>query len=180
MRQQEAPVIVYASDETREALTWMDLVLKPFGGIEWRAVSTDFASIGSGIAFRAFPLGQSVAFQFSDETSGTSTLIAPAVGQVTDEFSAAMQDVELVFFDGTFWNDDELQAVRPGARAAREMNHLPICDGSLELLRHASARRKFYTHINNTNPILMPGSPERSQVMQAGIEIAWDGMEIIL
>ena len=83
-------------------------------------------------------------------------------------------------FDGTFWSDGELGLVRPGARSAREMNHLPISDGSLDLLRQSPARRKIYTHINNTNPILTPGTRERAQVEQAGIEIARDGLEITL
>jgi pyrroloquinoline quinone biosynthesis protein B len=82
-------------------------------------------------------------------------------------------------FDGTFWSEDELAAVRPGARGAREMNHLPISGASLDFLRQSPARRKIYTHINNTNPILMPGSPERAELEQAGIEIARDGLEII-
>jgi pyrroloquinoline quinone biosynthesis protein B len=60
------------------------------------------------------------------------------------------------------------------------MNHLPISDGSLEFLRHSPARRKIYTHINNTNPIFMPGSSERLQVEHAGIEIACDGLEVVL
>jgi pyrroloquinoline quinone biosynthesis protein B len=38
----------------------------------------------------------------------------------------------------------------------------------------------MYTHINNTNPILMPGSPQRAKVERAGIEIACDGVEIAL
>ena len=71
-------------------------------------------------------------------------------------------------------------AFRPGAHRAREMNHLPIADGSLDFLRHSPARRKLYTHINNTNPILMPGSRERVEVERAGIEIACDGLEIVL
>jgi pyrroloquinoline quinone biosynthesis protein B len=85
-----------------------------------------------------------------------------------------------VMFDGTFWSDGELTRVRPGARSAREMNHLPISDGSFEFLRQSSAGRKIYTHINNTNPILMPGSRERTQVEEAGIEVARDGLEITL
>ena len=83
-------------------------------------------------------------------------------------------------FDGTFWSDKELGGVRPGARSSRKMNHLPICDGSFDFLRQSPARRKIYTHINNTNPILMPGSHERAQVEEAGIEIARDGLEIVL
>jgi pyrroloquinoline quinone biosynthesis protein B len=36
------------------------------------------------------------------------------------------------------------------------------------------------THINNTNPILIEGSPERSKVEAMGFEVAEDGMEIVL
>ena len=107
-------------------------------------------------------------------------MVAPAVGELTNELRDAVNSSSVVLFDGTFWSDDELRAVRPGARTAREMNHLPISDGSLDFLRHAPARRKIYMHINNTNPILMPGSSERTQVEQAGIEIAYDGLEIVL
>ena len=60
------------------------------------------------------------------------------------------------------------------------MNHLPISDGSLDFLRQSPARRKIYTHINNTNPIFMPGSSERMQVEDAGIEVARDGLEVVL
>jgi pyrroloquinoline quinone biosynthesis protein B len=35
-------------------------------------------------------------------------------------------------------------------------------------------------HINNTNPILVDGSPERARVEAAGWEVAFDGMEIVL
>ena len=47
-------------------------------------------------------------------------------------------------------------------------------------LRRAPARQKIFTHMNNTNPILRPGSRERAQVEQAGIVIARDGLEIVL
>ena len=74
----------------------------------------------------------------------------------------------MILFDGTFWSEDELAAVPPGARSAREMHHLPIRGGSLDFLRLSPARRKIYTHINNTNPILMPGCSERAELEQAG------------
>lgn len=180
MRQQETPLVVHASDETQAALRWVDLLLQPFGGIEWRTASSDFHSLGPSIAFRAIPLEKSAAFQLREELSGASVLIAPAVGQITDELRQAVNEASVILFDGTFWNNDELRAVRPNARTAREMNHLPISEGSLDLLRQAPARRKIYTHINNTNPILAPGSPERLAVERAGVEIAQDGLEISL
>jgi pyrroloquinoline quinone biosynthesis protein B len=180
LRQQQTPVLVYASDATRSALDWLELLLHPFGGSNWRTASGDFNSLSNGLAFRAIELHKSNAFQLRDEVSGRAVLIAPVVGELTAELRDAVDTSDVILFDGTFWNDDELRAVRRGARSAREMNHLPISDSSLALLRHSPARRKIYMHINNTNPILMPGSRERALVQQAGIEIACDGLEIIL
>jgi coenzyme PQQ biosynthesis protein B len=180
MRQQETPLVVHASPETQTALGWLDLVLQRFGGITWRTIEPEFQSLDSAIVFRALQLEKSVAFQFRDERSGASVLLAPAVGQITDELRQAVHEASVILFDGTFWNNDELRALRPNARSAREMNHLPISEGSLDLLRQAPAGRKVYTHINNTNPILSPGSPERLALEQAGIKIARDGLEISL
>jgi len=180
LRQQETPLIVYAADQTQAALAWIDSVLARFCGIKWRKISADFQSLGGSIGFRAIELPRSVAFQFRDDTSGATALFAPSVGELTEELREAVGGSDVIIFDGTFWSDGELAIVRPGARNAREMNHLPIRDGSLDLLRQSPARRKIYTHINNTNPILMPGTRERAQVEQAGIEIAHDGLEIVL
>ncbi|HHY01634.1 MAG TPA: pyrroloquinoline quinone biosynthesis protein B, partial [Paracoccus sp.] len=38
--------------------------------------------------------------------------------------------------------------------------------------------RRIFTHINNTNPVLQPGAPERARLAAAGWELAHDGMEI--
>jgi pyrroloquinoline quinone biosynthesis protein B len=180
LRQQETRLVVYAADETRHALAWIDSVLSRFCGIEWRKIRTDFQSLRGGLAFRAIELPESVAFQFRDDRSGATALFAPSVGELTEELRNAVHASDVVLFDGTFWSDGELRVVRPGARTAREMNHLPISDGSLDLLGQSPAHLKIYMHINNTNPILMPGTPERAQVEQAGIEIARDGLEILL
>jgi pyrroloquinoline quinone biosynthesis protein B len=61
------------------------------------------------------------------------------------------------------------------------MAHLPVGgkEGSLQALAGVRARR-IYIHINNTNPLLRPGSPEREKVEAGGWEIAYDGMEVNL
>ena len=180
LREQQMSLVVYAADETKTALAWMDNVLARFCGINWQKISADFRSLSGNISFRAIELPRSIAFQFRDHTSGAIALVAPIVGELTEELRDAVLASDVVMFDGTFWSNDELAAVRPGARSAREMDHLPISDGSLDFLRQSPSRRKIYTHINNTNPILMPGTREREQVEQAGIEIARDGLEIVL
>jgi pyrroloquinoline quinone biosynthesis protein B len=61
------------------------------------------------------------------------------------------------------------------------MGHMPIdgAGGSLAALAGLRARR-IYIHINNTNPILVEGSPERACITRAGWEVAADGLEVSL
>jgi pyrroloquinoline quinone biosynthesis protein B len=94
----------------------------------------------------------------------------------------ALDEASCVFFDGTFWRDDELIALGLGKSRARDMAHIPIGgeSGSLALLADLPATRKIYTHINNTNPILDADSDERRAVEAAGWEVATDGFEVIL
>jgi len=180
LRQQEKPLVVYATAETQAALAWLDRSLERFCGIQWRTVTPEFQSLDIAMAFRAIELSGSVAFQFRDDTSGRTALFAPSVGSLTEQLRDAVHTSDLVMFDGTFWSNEELGRVRPGARSAREMNHIPINGGSYDVLRQSRARRKIYIHINNTNPIFMSGSYERARIEQAGIEVAHDGMEIVL
>jgi len=48
------------------------------------------------------------------------------------------------------------------------------------LARLPRATRKILIHVNNTNPILDEDSPERATLRSAGVEVASDGMEIVL
>ena len=62
-------------------------------------------------------------------------------------------------------------------RTAREMDHLPIGerDGSLEQLANLGCQHRVYTHINNTNPMLLEHSSERAAVTEAGLVVGFDG-----
>ena len=86
-----------------------------------------------------------------------------------------------VLFDGTLFRDDEMIATGTGSKTGRRMGHMPLDgeDGTLAALAGLPGRR-ILTHINNTNPILIEGSPERRRVEAAGFEVAEDGMEIVL
>ena len=50
----------------------------------------------------------------------------------------------------------------------------------IDVLKPLKASRKVLIHINNTNPILNEASPERRELEAAGIEVAYDGMDITL
>jgi pyrroloquinoline quinone biosynthesis protein B len=93
-----------------------------------------------------------------------------------------VRGADCLFFDGTFWSSDELIALGLSQARAEDMAHLPIGgpQGSLARLSGAQVSRKVFTHINNSNPILVEGSRERLAVAASGWEIAYDGMEIPL
>jgi pyrroloquinoline quinone biosynthesis protein B len=182
MRQRATPLVVYATDKTRAALGWIDIVLEPFCGIGWRPAAGDFQPLGKSIAFRAIESGKSIAFQLRDEISGASALVAPAVSEITSDLREAANNSDIVLFDGTFWSDDELIRIQGSGKTARQMGHVPVSSATGSLSRLAGLRRprKIYVHINNTNPMLNQAGPEYRQVRAAGWEIAEDGWEFDL
>jgi pyrroloquinoline quinone biosynthesis protein B len=93
-----------------------------------------------------------------------------------------MAEADCLLIDGTAWSDDEMARYGVGTRRARDMGHLYLDGpgGTLEWLRRFPRPRKILIHINNTNPVLNENSPERASVAAAGIELAYDGMDIEL
>ncbi len=121
-----------------------------------------------------------VALRVRELRTGRVVVLATAMGSL-DSVDTLLSGADVVFFDGTFWSEDELVAQGLGKARARDMAHVPIGgpEGSLARLGRAKGPvRRIYTHINNTNPVLRRGSPERAAVENAGWEIAFDGMEI--
>lgn len=122
--------------------------------------------------------GHTIGLILYDEANGRSCAFVPGAGDLDQELLQRLGQTELVLFDGTFWTDDELVALGISDRQAREMDHLPISgpDGSLSRLAGLSRPLKVYTHINNTNPMLLEDSPQRAAVERAGLAVGWDGM----
>jgi pyrroloquinoline quinone biosynthesis protein B len=115
------------------------------------------------------------------QANGRSVIVAPGCAEITEGVRAHLACADLLFFDGTVFTDDEMIAAGVGTKTGRRMGHVPISgpDGSLARLADLRGRRVF-VHINNTNPILLAGSPERQDVEAAGFEVSHDGMEIRL
>jgi len=105
----------------------------------------------------------------------------PGCAAMTPALRERLNRADAILFDGTLFTDDEMVRTGTGEKTGRRMGHMPIDSegGSITALAGLSARRIF-VHINNTNPILVDGSPERVRVEAAGWEVAFDGMEIVL
>ncbi len=115
-------------------------------------------------------------------SDGTASLAyVPGCARVTPALKERLASADLTLFDGTVWQNAEMPKMGAGAKTGLRMGHLPISgpDGSLAALAELSGQRA-YIHINNTNPILQPDSPERRTVTDAGWGICADGMEFTL
>lgn len=116
------------------------------------------------------------------EALGRRVFYVPGCARVSDDLLARLKGADLVMFDGTVWADDDMARSGTGAKTGARMGHLAMSgpEGSIARLAGLTGTRRIFVHINNTNPVLQPGSPERAQVDAAGWELARDGMEIIL
>jgi len=196
---------VYCTPQVREDLTRGNPVfgvLEHFCGVDWHPVAPDpdgtFEVAGAkGLSFTAVPLkskpppysphrneprpGDNIGVRVVDTRTQRSLFYAPGLGEIEPHLQPFLAGADCVLLDGTFWTDDELVGLGISKKRARDMGHLPQSGpgGMLEVLKPLSAR-KILIHINNTNPILDEDSPERAELEAAGIEVAYDGMEIEL
>ncbi len=122
-----------------------------------------------------------VGLRITDTRNGKRLAFVPGMKSLDSATLAELEAADCRFVDGTFFTNDELRDLRPGAPDAIAMGHLPITgpESSLGTLAELGGR-SFYIHMNGTNPILVAGSPEEGRVLRAGVEIANDGLEIEL
>lgn len=142
-----------------------------------------FAVPGDAPRFaRAELPGHTVGLVIRDAASDGTCAFVPGCGALDDTLLERLARVHLLLFDGTFFTDDEMVALGLSDRTARAMGHLPISgrDGSLARLAGLPCREKVYTHINNTNPMLIEHSDERTTVERAGMAVGMDGMRFEL
>lgn len=123
---------------------------------------------------------QTVGVEFSDGKS--TAYYIPGCARMAPELAERLHGAPLVFFDGTVFHDDEMIRAGVGRKTGRRMGHMAMSgpEGSMAAFRGLDVRRKVYVHMNNTNPVWLPGSAERAEVEAAGWEVSRDGMEIVL
>jgi pyrroloquinoline quinone biosynthesis protein B len=192
MRESATPIRVYGSAGVERALREGYPVLEMLArycGAEWHTLE---AGPLDGFEVEPFPAGgdaprylegaelEASGLVFRDR-GGTVTYV-PGLARLDDDVVARLAASDVVLVDGTFWHDDDLARLGISNRTARDMGHVPLAGpgGSLEVLAGLERPRKILVHINNTNPILLEDSPERDAVLRAGVEVAYDGLEVDL
>jgi pyrroloquinoline quinone biosynthesis protein B len=201
LRESATPIRIYGDDGVRLALREgfpVLTMLERYCGLEWRTlrpgrrselqdsslVVEPFHSGGDAPRYMdgsGIELGAS-GLQLHDRVDGSVVTYVPGMARLTGEIRDRFAVSDLVLVDGTFWTDDELPRLGYTRRGAHDMGHLPLsgADGTIQALRSLTRPRKVLVHINNTNPILLEDSAERAAVIEAGIEVGYDGMEVAL
>jgi len=209
LREHRQPLELWCTSLVREDLSSgnpLFKVLDHYAGVSWHDVplthNADDAGFSipgiTGLAFAALPLtsnappysphrdrpqpGDNIGVMITDTVSGKRLFYAPGLGEMEAHVWDAMQTADCVLVDGTLWTDDEMIRLGASKKTSRAMGHLPQSGdgGMIEWLdRLPVTTRKVLIHINNTNPILDEDSPERATLAAHGIEVSYDGLEIV-
>jgi pyrroloquinoline quinone biosynthesis protein B len=200
------PLVVHATAAMRDGFRQNNVLYRTLerfqGQIEWRVVvpgvEQALGTEGTRLRVTGVPVSgnlplhlkglrdataeDNIGYVIRDEKTGGRLAYLSGVAGPSPELERVVSQADVVFFDGTFWTSDELIAAGLGTRRAEDMSHWPISGpgGSLEFLARQPARRRILIHVNNTNPILRDGGPERAALAAAGIEVAHDGLELSL
>jgi len=139
--------------------------------------------LGGGLSVEVLPvphrdeISETVAFRVEGPTG--SVLWLPDIDSwelwdrdVIDEVAR----VDVAYLDATFYDDGELD---------RDMSAIPhprVVDTVTRFVERAPelAARVRLIHLNHTNPVLLPGSPERAFVEDAGLSVALTGERFTL
>jgi len=126
--------------------------------------------------------GDTLGLRLRDKATDKYLYFLAACAGITDDLKARLAGAAVVFFDGTVWRDDELIAAGLGNKTGQGMGHIAMsgASGVIESLAGLDIDRKIFLHINNSNPALLPASPERKMAERAGWQIPADGTEITL
>jgi pyrroloquinoline quinone biosynthesis protein B len=190
---------VHATEAVHDVLchgTGLLRVLGAYCPVRWHPVDPGAGGevqLAGGLSYQAFDVptakrarfgaqdapGRVVGYRLSQDGAGTLVFL-PCLPELTGPIRAELDGCAALLVDGTCWQDDELIRLGLAGKTARDMGHLPISGpgGSLAGLASLPIGRTIYTHINNTNPILLEDSAERRMLADHGVEVAADGLEL--
>jgi pyrroloquinoline quinone biosynthesis protein B len=201
LREASTAIRVYGSDAVRHALTDgfpVLPILAAYCGVDWRMLEpgSSLRVDGSSLEVESFPTGgdaprylagaeaqvEASGLVFRDRSTGGVLTYVPGLARLDDDVLDRLRASDVVLVDGTFWRDDDLVRLGISERTARQMGHVPLSGpgGTLEAFARLERPRVILVHVNNTNPVLLEHSPERHALLRAGVEVAYDGLEVDL
>ena len=200
LRESTSPLHVFGDAAVARALRGGFPVLEMltrYCGVVWQTLDAgdELELEGSSLAVSRFAVGgdaplyadpgdaiEASGLTFRDRAGGAVVTYVPGVARLDADLLDRLGASDLVLVDGTFWRDDELATLGISTRTATDMGHVALSGpgGTLAALAGLQRPRRVLVHINNTNPILLEDSPERAEVLRAGVQIGDDGEEFEL
>lgn len=111
--------------------------------------------------------------------NGRRALYIPGCAAMPDWLAARIEGADALFFDGTLWEDDEMIRMGLGQKTGRRMGHMPATE-TMDALAALGLGRRIFVHMNNSNPLTDPASPQTRAAEAQGWQVGRDGMEITL
>ena len=111
--------------------------------------------------------------------NGRRALYIPGCADLPDWLARRIAGADLLMFDGTLWEDDEMIRLGLGQKTGRRMGHMPVVQ-TIAALKDVPVGRRVFVHMNNSNPLTDPGSTQAQQAAASGWQVGRDGMEITL
>jgi len=114
------------------------------------------------------------------QAEGKDVFYIPGCALMPEDLRARLDGADMVMFDGTLWQDDEMVRAGLSQKTGKRMGHMSMSgpDGSIAAFDGMAITRKVFVHMNNTNPVLRPTSAERKTAQAAGWTVACDGLEL--
>lgn len=165
---------VWTTETNLTALREMPIFASLFaeGHVEARPFNLGWETNLGDLVVQAVPVphrsehGDTIAFRF--EGLERSLFYAPDVDLLAPEVIAQVRAADTALIDGTFFRKTELE--RPDAA---RVPHPAIADSMTQLARVDT--RVVFTHLNHTNPTVLPHSREHAAVQALGMRIAREG-----
>ena len=91
----------------------------------------------------------------------------PGCADMTDDLKNKIKGAPMVLFDGTLWTDDEMLKTKVGVqKTGQRMGHMSMFGekGTIEIFKNLDVKKKYFIHINTTNPALLEDSVERKKI----------------
>ena len=111
--------------------------------------------------------------------NGRRALYIPGCAELPDWLADRIAGADLLMFDGTLWEDDEMIRMGLGQKTGRRMGHMPVVE-TIAAMRDLPVARRVFVHMNNSNPLVDPASQQTREAEASGWQIGRDGMEITL
>ena len=111
--------------------------------------------------------------------NGRRALYIPGCAELPGWLVDRIGGADLLMFDGTLWDDDEMIRMGLGQKTGRRMGHMPVVE-TIAAMRDLPVGRRVFVHMNNSNPLTDPASVQTREAEASGWQVGRDGMEITL